>query len=377
MADKRCLWAESLVRLQEEGCLCFLYSLTHRPTDGQLFQLRSDQDLEMLWMESQMNIKHILMVVLSLAVMSFGTVTAAGGVKLDSLDDWVAKGKMVKRNGYDVFLYTGGKAKTKGHGILIVHGFPGSSWGWSAVVKTLQKRTRVVLPDMIGFGRSEKPQKGTFEDHYSLFKQADMYEAVAKKEGLTDVMLVIHDMGQSVGSELMQRQQEGTLPFHIRHAIVFNGSTLINLVELAPMQQKAMEAPDTLGPDMPKDVIMKDIGDGSFGKEHPPRGDTLSNMADQILYNNGDRVFNRQIRYMMQRKVYLQRWQSGIVNFNGPVSMFWGELDPISVVAMADAWKVMQPKIELHKWPDVAHWPMIDVPDRVARVILDRYDTIN
>ena len=40
---------------------------------------------------------------------------------------------------------------------------------------------------------------------------------------------------------------------------------------------------------------------------------------------------------------------------------------------MADAWKDMQPKIELHKWPDVAHWPMIDVPHRVARVIRDRY----
>ena len=42
-------------------------------------------------------------------------------------------------------------------------------------------------------------------------------------------------------------------------------------------------------------------------------------------------------------------------------------------VVRADAWKDMQPKIELHKWPDVAHWPMIDVPDRVAKVILDRY----
>jgi pimeloyl-ACP methyl ester carboxylesterase len=40
---------------------------------------------------------------------------------------------------------------------------------------------------------------------------------------------------------------------------------------------------------------------------------------------------------------------------------------------MADAWKDMQPKIELHKWSDVAHWPMIDVPDRVAEAILCRY----
>ena len=122
-------------------------------------------------------------------------------------------------------------------------------------------------------------------------------------------MLVIHDMGQSVGSELMKRQQEGTLGFKIRHAIVFNGSTLINLVVLAPMQQKGLDAPDSLGPDMSKDVVMKDLND-SFGKAHPATEEILSNMADQILNNEGDRVFNRQIRYMKQREKKLQRWLS-------------------------------------------------------------------
>ena len=138
------------------------------------------------------------------------------------------------------------------------------------------------------------------------------------------------------------------------------------------MQKKALDAPDTIGPDMPKDVIEKDLND-SFGKTFPASKETLSIMADQILFNEGDRVFNRQIRYMKQRMEMLQRWQAGIINFNGPVSMFWGEQDPVSVVKMAHAWKDMQPKIELHIWPDVAHWPSIDVPDRVAKVILDRY----
>ncbi len=119
---------------------------------------------------------------------------------------------------------------------------------------------------------------------------------------------------------------------------------------------------------------MKDLND-SFADTYPASDETLSIMADQILYNEGDRVFNRQIRYMGQRKEKLQRWQAGIINFNGPVSMFWAEDDPVSVVKMAYAWKDMQPKIELHIWPGVAHWPMIDVPDRVAKVILDRYST--
>ncbi len=301
-----------------------------------------------------------------------GGAAEAQSTKLVPLDDWVDQGRYIKVNGNNVFLVTAGKAQTEGHGVLIVHGFPGSSWDWSRVVPQVAERTRVVVPDMIGQGRSDKPQTGTFEDQFSLFKQADMYEGVAKQEGLTEVMLVIHDMGQSVGSELMKRQLEGTLPFHIRHAIVFDGSTLINLVNLLPMQTKALEAPDTLGPDMPKDVIMKDLND-SFADVHPATEEILSIMADQILFNEGDRVFNRQIRYMNERKVNLQRWQAGIINFNGPVSMFWGELDPVSVVKMAHACKDMQPKIELHFWPDAAHWPMIDVPDRVAKIILDRY----
>lgn len=291
---------------------------------------------------------------------------------LAGLEEWVDQGRFIEVNGNKIFVVTEGKAETEGHGVLIVHGFPGSSWDWSGAVPQIAERTKVVVPDMLGFGRSDKPQTGTFEDHYSLFKQADLYEDVAQQEGLTEVMLAIHDMGQSVGSELMKRQQEGTLSFHIRHAIVFDGSTLINLVNLLPMQTEALNAPDILGPPQSKDHVMDGLND-SFGKVFPASDETLSIMADQILFNEGDRVFNRQIRYMLERKEELQRWTAGIVNFDGPVSMFWGVLDPVSVVKMADAWKEMQPKIELHKWEDTAHWPMIDVPDRVAKVILDRY----
>ncbi len=292
--------------------------------------------------------------------------------KYPTLQKWVDQGRFIKVNGNNIFIVTAGKAETEGHGVLIVHGFPGSSWDWSGVVPQVAERTRVVVIDMLGAGQSDKPQTGTFEEHYSLFKQADIYEAVAKEEGLTEVMLVIHDMGQSVGSELMKRQQEGTLPFKIRHAIVFDGSTLINLVNLLPLQKNLLAAPDELGPDIPKKDLMDGIND-SFGKVHPASKETLDIMARQILAKEGDRVLPRIIRYMKEREVNLQRWQAGIVNFNGPVSMFWGELDPVSVVKMADAWKDMQPKIELHKWPDVAHWPMIDVPNRVAEVILCRY----
>jgi pimeloyl-ACP methyl ester carboxylesterase len=72
--------------------------------------------------------------------------------------------------------------------------------------------------------------------------QADIYEAVAKEEGLSSVVLVAHDMGQTVGVELMARQEEGRPPFKIRHAILVNGSTLVDMIQLAPIQVELLAA---------------------------------------------------------------------------------------------------------------------------------------
>lgn len=117
----------------------------------------------------------------------------------DRLQKWVDGGKYVKFEGLDVFVHASGKAPVKGHGVLVVHGYPGSSWDWSTVAPRVAKKTKIVVPDMLGFGQSDKPLKGTYKQNFSLMRQADMYEAVAKAEGLKEVILVAHDMGQTVG----------------------------------------------------------------------------------------------------------------------------------------------------------------------------------
>ena len=70
---------------------------------------------------------------------------------LAGLEEWVDQGRYIEVNGNKIFVVTAGKAETEGHGVLIVHGFPGSSWDWSGVVPQVAKRTRVVVPDMVGF----------------------------------------------------------------------------------------------------------------------------------------------------------------------------------------------------------------------------------
>ena len=46
----------------------------------------------------------------------------------ESLQKWVDGGKYVKFEGLNIFVHTSGKDPVKDHGVLVVHGYPGSSW---------------------------------------------------------------------------------------------------------------------------------------------------------------------------------------------------------------------------------------------------------
>ena len=48
--------------------------------------------------------------------------------------------------------------------------------------------------------------------------------------------------------------------------------------------------------------------------------------------------------------------------------MIWGEQDPVAVIAMADRIKRERPVTDLYKYPDGAHWPSTEYPDRIGDV---------
>jgi pimeloyl-ACP methyl ester carboxylesterase len=80
----------------------------------------------------------------------------------DALDTWRSEGTVKDINGYQIFVHTSGPESD--HGVLIVHGYPGSSWDWQGVVDRIGE-ARVVVSDMRGFGMSEKPLDGTYQEH--------------------------------------------------------------------------------------------------------------------------------------------------------------------------------------------------------------------
>ena len=104
----------------------------------------------------------------------------------------------------------------KGKTLLFLHGEP--TWGYlfRHQIAALKERYRVVVPDHMGFGKSETPDHRT----YSLQDHIDNLEALVLDLDLMDITLVMHDFGGPAGMGLAIRH-----PDRITRIISVNGPT--------------------------------------------------------------------------------------------------------------------------------------------------------
>lgn len=79
--------------------------------------------------------------------------------------------------------------------ILAVHGNPTWSFYWRSIVSRFKGSHRVVVPDHVGMGLSDKPQ----DYDYSLARRRDDLLALIERLDLRDVTLVAHDWGGAIG----------------------------------------------------------------------------------------------------------------------------------------------------------------------------------
>ncbi len=82
----------------------------------------------------------------------------------------------------------------EGDPILFLHGQPTSSYLWRNIMPLVEGQARVVAPDNIGFGKSDKPDIDyVFADHYRYL------EGFIEALDLQNITLVVHDWGSGLG----------------------------------------------------------------------------------------------------------------------------------------------------------------------------------
>jgi pimeloyl-ACP methyl ester carboxylesterase len=90
--------------------------------------------------------------------------------------------------------------------LLLLHGFPASSFMYRELIDRLADRFHVVAPDYPGFGYSDAPSTETFA--YTFDRLADIVEKFTDQLGLKKYALYMQDFGGPVGFRLATRRPE-------------------------------------------------------------------------------------------------------------------------------------------------------------------------
>ena len=90
-----------------------------------------------------------------------------------------------------------------GDPILFLHGNPTSSYLWRNIIPYLTPHARCIAPDLIGMGKSDKPNI-----KYRFFDHAKYVEAFIEKLGITNITLVVHDWGSGLGFHYAMRHED-------------------------------------------------------------------------------------------------------------------------------------------------------------------------
>jgi haloalkane dehalogenase len=94
----------------------------------------------------------------------------------------------------------------EGDPILLLHGEPTSSYLWRNVIPPLVAAGyRAVAPDLIGFGRSEKPEEIGW---YSYDRHVASIAQLVDELDLRDLTLVVHDWGGPIGLRVAVEQED-------------------------------------------------------------------------------------------------------------------------------------------------------------------------
>lgn len=282
----------------------------------------------------------------------------------DDVREWEQLGTRVNIDGHEIWTLDLPAVDDRGNQpLLALHGFPSCSFDWRSVLDALRAHRRVVALDFLGFGLSAKPNL-----RYSMRLQADMVEGVAHRTGLTSCALLTHDMGDTVGGELLARSLEGTLPFAITRRVLTNGSIYIDMAHLTTGQQLLLSLDDAPTEFVQADGFKAGLA-GTFSPKSAVGDDELDAQWLLAERNDGHRLLARTIRYIEDRRAEERRFTGAIETHPSPLGVVWGADDPIAVLAMTDELIRARPDAHLTILDGVGHYPMIEAPERFAAAV--------
>ncbi len=274
--------------------------------------------------------------------------------------EWTSTTRNNQSRSVNVFYRTFGDRSNPA--MLILHGYPTSSYDFREMIPFLEEDYFVAVLDFPGFGFSDKPQDGY---SYMLEDDAKLVDYFVREiVGLSQFHLLTHDRGGSVGfaflgNYLASEEKEYEITYHF----ISNGGLFLPLANLFQAQISLLTV---RGPDLTRE------------REPQPRrteGTTqqLAN-ADIQAFNDGAGARLYVGKYLLERAANEYRWLDNLRESPVPTALIWGLQDTVNPPRIGNhIWYNYLDKrsVESSYWflPTAGHYPQRDEPEEMAGIV--------
>jgi pimeloyl-ACP methyl ester carboxylesterase len=244
-----------------------------------------------------------------------------------------------------------------GQPVVLLHGWPTSSYLWRNLIPVIAKNHRVIAPDLPGFGGSDKP----LDETYSL----DFYDGVLTgfldQLELERVSLVVHDLGGPIGLVWAIRRPE-----RLERLVVLDTIAYPDLPLRMRLGLKLLRVP-----------LVKNWIAGPSGIAFTMRVATANKRA---LTREVIRQYQKPFRRTAARQVLLKTMTDldlaglreiaeGLKSLDVPALIVWGRKDPALTLSIARRLQADLPRSELIVLDKSSHFLQEDEPEKVAELI--------
>lgn len=231
--------------------------------------------------------------------------------------------------------------------VLLLHGLVSQSYSWRNIIPALANQgTRAIAPDWIGYGFSAKPEKRDFAYTPDAFITA--LEGFIKALELEYFSLVVQGFLGSVGLQYALRHPE-----QIANLAILN--TPISPAAKLPWKIKQMGLP-LAGEVMTQDPLLVDRTLEGGSRYRIEDKDLDIYRKPFLQTSSSGRSLLSSIRNL-QLDSAMTEIQSGFKEWQQPILIQWGMIDPWLSVDIAQNFTDSAPNTELIKLNNVGHYP--------------------
>ena len=242
--------------------------------------------------------------------------------------------------------------------VVFVHGNPGSSSDWTALVDATGELGRAVAFDMPGFGRADKPPG--FD--YQVSAYAEFLQGALAELGIERVHLVVHDFGGPFG-----------LLWGLQHPQAWASVVLINVGIMPGYTWHTMARrwrTPVLG-ELIQAWIPRSAWRRAMQKANP-KG--LPPEFVDKMYDEYDRGTRRAVlklyRATSDPGETARELGAAMSKLHKPALVVWGAKDPFIGVEFAERQRDFFNVQDVAILEQSGHWPFQDDPQRVAQAIM-------